>query len=122
MVKHRRFSDKQKSGSIQEDENQNQPTSEKTSSNSYITSGMKYVYVIAITALLCGIFTPLTSGVDAESVIFGMLTIFLGLGGGIMIFLGIKNQKFTTPLICGGLGMVVISLIIIFELADRSLF
>ena len=121
MVKHRRFSDKQKSGSIQEDENQNQPTSEKTSSNSYITSGMKYVYVIAITALLCGIFTPLTLGVEIEDVIFGMLIIFFGFGGGLMIFLGIKYQKLTTLMVCGGLGVMVTSLFLIYELLGKSL-
>ena len=126
MVKHRRFSDKPKEDSNQKETELQEKniSAEKTSLDlkTILLSGTKYAYIIAAVALLSGIFTPLTSGVDAESVIFGMLTIFLGLGGGIMIFLGIKNQKFTTPLICGGLGMVVISLIIIFELADRSLF
>ena len=44
-----------------------------------------------------------------------MVSIFLGLGGGIVIFLGIKNQKFTTLMVCGGLGMMVGSLILIYE-------
>jgi len=51
-----------------------------------------------------------------------MLSVFLGLGGGITIFLGVKNQKFTTLMICGGLGMMIASLILIHELADRPLF
>jgi hypothetical protein len=64
----------------------------------------------------------LTIGAEFETVVFGMLSVFLGLGGGITIFLGVKNQKFTTLMICGGLGMMIASLILIYELADRSLF
>ena len=34
-------------------------------------------------------------GEEVDAVILGMLSIFLGLVGGIIIFLGIKKQKFT---------------------------
>ena len=82
---------------------------------SLLLSGTKYAYIIGAVALLSGIFTPLTMGVEIEDVIFGMLSIFLGLGGGIVIFLGIKLQKFTTIMICGGLGMMIGSLLLIYE-------
>jgi hypothetical protein len=95
---------------------------EPTDKKSFIVSGIKYVYIVAAAALLSGIFTPLTLGVEIEDVLSGMFSLFLGLGGGIVIFLGIKNQKFTTIMICGGLGMMAVSLILILELADRSLF
>ena len=92
-------------------------SSEKTSLDfkSLLLSGTKYAYIIAAVALLSGIFTPLTLGIEIENVIFGMLSIFLGLGGGIVIFLGIKYQKFTIVMVCGGLGMMVGSLILIYE-------
>ncbi len=54
-----------------------------------------------LVSLLSGIFTPLTIGAEIENVLFGMLSIFLGLAGGIVIFLGIKYQKFTTIMVCG---------------------
>ena len=128
MVKHRRYSDKPKEDSTQNNEKieleEQEISSEKTSFDfkSLLLSRTKYAYIIAAVALLSGIFTPLTLGVEIQDVIFGMLSIFLGLGGGIVIFLGIKYQKFTTLVVCGGLAMMFGSLILIFELSNKPLF
>jgi hypothetical protein len=136
MAKHRRYSDKPKDrprtpppvdvpANLYTEPTQDlSATSPKTNKDfkSILLSGTKYAYIITAVALFSGIFTPLTLGVETEEVISGMLVIFLGLGGGIMIFLGIKNQKYTTIMICGGLVMIIISLILIFELAKHSLF
>ena len=127
MVKHRRFSDKPK-----EDSNQKETETELQEKNisaektpldlkTILLSGTKYAYIIAAVALLSGIFTPLTIGEEVDSVILGMLSIFLGLAGGIAIFLGIKSQKFTTILVCGGLAMMVGSLILIYESTNHPL-
>ena len=126
MVKHRRYSDKPKEDSNKKDgkiEFQEQETSEKTSLDfkSLLLSGTKYAYIIGAVALLSGIFTPLTLGVEIEDVIFGMLSIFLGLGGGIVIFLGIKRQKFTTIMVCGGLGMMIGSVLLIYESTNHPI-
>ena len=127
MAKHRRFSDKPKEDSIQNDEKANlleQSISSEESSRdlkSILLSGTKYAYIIAAVALLSGIFTPLTLDIEIEEVIFGMLSIFLGLAGGIVIFLGIKTQKFTTIMVCGGLGMMIGSLILIYQSTNHSL-
>ena len=128
MVKHRRHSDKPKEDSTQKDEKtefqEQEISSEKTSLDlkSLLLSGTKYAYIIGAVALLSGVFTPLTLGVELEDVIFGMLSIFLGLGGGIVIFLGIKRQKFTTIMVCGGLGMMFGSLLLIYESTNHPLF
>jgi len=127
MVKHRRYSDKPK-----EDSNQNETetelqekdiSDEKTPLDlkTLLLSGTKYAYIIAAVALLSGIFTPLTLGIEIENVIFGMLSIFLGLGGGIVIFLGIKYQKFTTIMVCGGLGMMIGSVLLIYESTNHPI-
>ena len=125
MVKHRRYSDKPKEDSIQKDEKveSQELSSEKTPLDlkSLLLSGTKYVYIVAAVALLSGIFTPLTIGAEIENVIFGMLSIFLGLAGGIVIFLGIKNQKFTTVMVCAGLGMMVGSLLLIYESTNHPI-
>ena len=127
MVKHRRYSDKPKEDSTQKAEKtefqEQEISSEKRSLDfkSLLLSGTKYAYIIAAVALLSGIFTPLTLGVEIEDVIFGMLIIFLGPAGGIVIFLGIKYQKLTILMVCGGLGMMVASLFFIYELLDKSL-
>ena len=126
MVKHRRYSDKPKEDSIQKDEKieSQEISSEKTSLDfkSLLLSGTKYVYIVAAVALLSGIFTPLTIGAEVENVLFGMLSAFLGLAGGIVIFLGIKYQKFTTIMVSGGLGMMIASLFLMYEIIDKPLF
>jgi hypothetical protein len=50
-----------------------------------------------------------------------MLSIFLGLAGGVVIFLGIKKQKFTTVMVCAGLGMMVGSLLLIYESTNHPI-
>ena len=127
MVKHRRFSDKPK-----EDSNQKETETELQEKNisaektpldlkTILLSGTKYAYIIAAVALLSWIFTPLTLGIEIEDVVFGMLSIFLGLGGGIVIFLGIKYQKFTTTMVCGGLGMMIGSVLLIYESTNHPI-
>ena len=125
MVKHRRFSDKPKEDSNQKktELQEKNISAEKTSLDlkTILLPGTKYAYIIAAVALLSGIFTPLTLGIEIENVIFGMLSIFLGLGGGIVIFLGIKRQKFTTIMVCGGLGMMIGSLLLIYESTNHPI-
>ena len=127
MVKNRKLSNTPKDNSIPKKEkteliqNDIQSKKEPINTKSIIQSGSKYIYIIAAAAFLSGIFTPLTIDAEITTVVFGMLSLFLGLGGGILIFLATKNQKFRSIMVCGGLGMMVISLILIYELADRSI-
>ena len=125
MAKHTRFSDKPKEDSNQKETELQEKniSAEKTPLDfkSLVLSGTKYAYIIGAVALLSGIFTPLTLGVEIEDVIFGMLSIFLGLGGGIVIFLGIKRQKFTTIMVCGGLGMMIGSVLLIYESTNHPI-
>ena len=127
MVKHRRLSDNPKDDSVLKEEktefiqNDIQSKNEPNNIKSILQSGSKYIYIVAAAAFLSGIFTPLTINAEITTVVYGMLSIFLGLGGGIMIFLAIKNQKFRSLMVYGGLGMMIISLILIYELADRPI-
>ena len=127
MVKHRRFSDKPKSEPLEEDieyKTEKEILSDENPRDlkSIVLSGTKYAYIIGAVALLSGIFTPLTLDVEVWDVVLGMLSIFLGLVGGIVIFLGIKYQKYTTIMVCGGLGMMSGSLVLIYEVIDKPLF
>ena len=126
MVKHRRYSDNPKSDTFEEDiehKTVKEILSEENPRDlkSIILSGTKYAYIIGAVALLSGIFTPLTLDVEIWGVVAGMLSIFLGLIGGIVIFLGIKFQKYTTIMICGGLGFMITSLFLIYEIIDKPL-
>lgn len=86
-----------------------------------ITSGIKYAYITGIAALLSGIFTPFTLGYELETIVFGILVLFAGLLGGILIFKGIRHKK-SYILTLGGMGLMIFSLILMHELAERSLF
>ena len=85
----------------------------QVSAKSWITSGTKYAYIIAIAALLSGIFTPFTIGTEYVAVFSGILVLLLGLSGGVLIFKGIKREKPSVILILAGLGLMIISLILI---------
>ena len=127
MVKHRRWSDNPESESPkQEDENSSSneeisSTKISTKPKSFLRLGIKYVYIIVFGALLSGIFTPLTLGIEFNDVIFGMLSIFLGLGGGVLILIGLEKNKSTILFVLGGLGLIFASLILIHQIAERSI-
>ena len=126
MAKHRRFSDKPQSDPLEKNieynaEKEILAEESPLDLKSILLSGTKYAYIIGAVALLSGIFTPLTLGVEIEAVIVGMLSIFLGLAGGITIFLGIKTQKYTTIMVCGGLAMMIGSLILIYQSTNHPL-
>ena len=89
---------------------------EPTTTKSWIKSGTKYVYIIVAAALLSGVFTPFTVGLEGENVIYGMLILFIGVGGGVLIFKGVKAEKPSTILVCVGLSFMIISLILIFQI------
>ena len=82
---------------------------------SLIKSGTKYAYLIAVTAFLAGIFTPFTLGMELNNVILGMLVIFLGLGGGVLIFKATTRKKYSFILILIGLALMITSLILILQ-------
>jgi uncharacterized membrane protein len=131
MAKHTRFSDKPKPDfSEKEEKTQLEETPSFTNdislsnsnNKSFFQSVIKYVYLITVIALFSGIFTPLTLGVEIEEVIFAMLTISLGLVGGIVIFLGVKYQKYTIITVCGGSGLMIVALILMQEVTGHGLF
>ena len=127
MVKHRRWSDKPNIESLEEEDEKTSTNKEISSTKklnnkkSLIQSGIKYVYILAFGALLSGIFTPLTIGIEFNSVIFGMLSIFLGLGGGVLILMGLESNSRTIIFVAAGLGMIFGSLILIYQMADRAI-
>ena len=126
MVKHKRWSDKPKPNTIQNEninevKTENTTTKQSTDIKSIILSGTKYIYIVIIASLFSGIFTPLTLGVEIEIVISGILTLILGLIGGILIFLGTKNEKYRIMMILGGLALLVTSLVLINEIVAFSM-
>ena len=94
----------------------------KTSKTNPILSQIpRYVYLLAIFALLSGVFFPMTTpGVEAASsfVVGGIVTLFLGLAGGILLFKAIKSDKNQGIFIAIGFVLIAVSLALIFQIQD----
>ena len=86
-------------------------------SNPILSQITRYVYLVAIFALLSGVFFPLiTTGVDDafSFVIGGTLILFLGVTGGILIFKAATSNKNQIILLAIGFILLAISLTLIF--------
>ena len=85
----------------------------------------RYAYLLAIFALLPGIFFPLiTPGVPYDHVIQGTAILFLGLAGGILLFKATTSDNRRGILIAIGFALIAISLALIYHLQEafRSMF
>ena len=79
----------------------------------------RYAYLLAIFALLSGVFFPLISpGVSYDHVIQGTATLFLGLAGGILLFKAITSDNRRGILIAIGFASIAISLVLIYQLRE----
>ena len=79
----------------------------------------RYVYLLAIFALLSGVFFPLiTPGVPYDSTIQGTATLFLGLVGGIVLFKAITSDNRRGILFAIGFALIAISLALIYYLRE----
>ena len=90
-------------------------------SNPILAQIPRYVYLVAIFALLSGVFFPLiTTGADDafSFVIGGAATLFLGLAGGILIFKATTSNKRQGLLLAVGFALIAISLALIFLIQD----
>ena len=77
----------------------------------------RYVYLLAIFALLSGVFFPLiTPGVPYDYVIQGTATLFLGLVGAIVLFKATTSDNRRGILIAIGFVLIAISLVLIYYL------
>ena len=87
--------------------------------SSKTASSFKYVYLIAFFALLSGIFYPLITDTSFENVINGILILFLGLAGGVLLYKTTTSK--TKREIFFGVGFILIgiSLYLIFLLTAR---
>lgn len=89
--------------------------------NSWIRSAAKYGSVITAIVLLSGIFTPFTFGVGGDTLVAGILIIIMGLVGGILIFIGLKQSvSYYRILVLVGLTLMVISVLVIISMSGRS--
>ena len=79
----------------------------------------RYAYLLAIFALLSGVFFPLiTPGIPFDHVIQGVAILFLGLVGGILLFKATTSDNRRGILIATGFALITISLVLIYLLRE----
>ena len=85
----------------------------------------RYVYLLAIFALLSGVFFPLiTPGIPYDYVILGTATLFLGLVGAIVLFKATTSDNRRGILVAIGFALITICLVLIYHIQEtfRSIF
>ena len=94
----------------------------KTSSPNTILSQIpRYAYLLAFFALVAGIFVPLiTYQISFDIVIQGVVTLFLGLIGAILLFKAATSDERRGLFIAIGFALIAISLALIFVLQEHA--
>ena len=82
-------------------------------------SSFKYVYLIVFFTLLSGVFYPLIMDTDFESVISGILILFLGLAGGVLLYKTITSETKREIFFVVGFALIGISTYLIFQFTGR---
>ena len=82
-------------------------------------SSFKYVYLIAFFALLSGVFYPLITNTSFEPVISGILILFLGLAGGVLLYKATTSETRREIFFGVGLILIGISSYFIFQFTGR---
>ncbi len=89
----------------------------KTSSK--VLTGFKYIYLVAFFALLAGLFHPLITNTSFVGVIIGVLVLFVGLAGGVLLYRAATSENRRGIFLGGGFTLIIISLYYIFQLTGR---
>ena len=112
------------SENIQHSQEIEKPESTKTSKlNTILSQIPRYAYLLAIFALLAGVFFPLiTPGISFDLVIQGTATLFLGLVGAILLFKAAASDKRQGIFIGVGFALITISLALIFQIQQQGYF
>ena len=88
-------------------------------SSSRLLSGFKYVYLTVFFALLAGLFYPFITGTSFGPLIAGVLILFLGLAGGVLLYKAAISEARRGILLGGGFTLIGISLYYIFEISGK---
>jgi hypothetical protein len=82
-------------------------------------AGFKYIYLIAFFALLSGFFYPIITNTSFDSVISGVLVLFVGLIGGVLLYKSATSENKRMIFLGGGFGLIAISLYYILQFTGR---
>ncbi len=82
-------------------------------------TGAKYIYLLFFFALIAGLFHPFITGGSFDSVIIGVLVLFVGLAGAVLVYKAATSEKRREIFLAGGFGLIAISFFYIISIAGR---
>ncbi len=82
-------------------------------------TGVKYIYLIVFFALLAGFFHPLITNTSFDNVIIGVIILFVGLAGGILVYKATTLETKKEIFLAGGFALIAISLFYVFQITGR---
>lgn len=88
--------------------------------SSKLLIGFKYIYLVAFFALLAGLFYPLITNTSFDGVFIGVLILFVGLAGGVLLYRSATSEKKRGIFLGGGFALMAISLYYIIQLTGRT--
>lgn len=83
-------------------------------------TGFKYIYLIAFFTLLAGLFHPLITNSSFDGVVNGVLVLFVGLAGGILLYKYATSESKRVIFLVSGFTLMAISLFYIFQFTGRA--
>ncbi len=83
-------------------------------------TSFKYIYLVAFFTLLAGFFYPLITNTSFDGVIIGVLILFMGLTGGVLLYRAATSEKWRGIYLGGGFALMAVSLFYIFQLTGRA--
>jgi hypothetical protein len=81
--------------------------------------GLRYVYLTGFFALLSGFFNPLITNTGFQSVILGIIVLFVGLTGSILIYKSINSETRKKTFVGAGFALITISFFYVLQITGR---
>ena len=83
-------------------------------------TSFKYFYLVIFFVLLAGVFHPLITNTKFDGVIGGVLILFLGLAGGVLLYRSATSENKRALFLGSGFALISISLFYIFQITGRA--
>jgi len=87
--------------------------------SSITLTSVKFIYLGLFFALLSGMFYPLVEGGSFEQVVTGILILFVGLAGALLLYKAGTAEKKRGIYLGSGFSILTITLILVFSVAGR---
>ena len=86
---------------------------------SKILAGAKYVYLIFFFALLSGMFYPIITHSNGDAVVEGILILFVGLAGAVLLYKAGTSDKHQKAYLIAGFAILAVALVLVYAAMSK---